>query len=322
MKLFKIAIVIILVVANTIPAFAYTEIQSAPIGYLLSSTLNKVNECTTLTKTLKKGDNEDEVYKLSSFLKKEKFYKGNISTKFSSSIERALKKYQLSKGIFLSKTDLGFGETELITRNIIQLNTCTEKQEVELKKNTQKAMGYTVSTATRSGVKIIDQNSEQIFDLIVKPVDVDVNVENLTLEFVSNNYSSKPWNYIESIELIKDSKIISKKRTQSKEWSAVVGKNDTYSISLDGSSESFEQNKSHSFIVKITALRSGLDLDSVSFSASVAIDGLKMRFPNYFINNIESTAVWPKDSESQIKSEFSIGKKKSRTMIERTSRGD
>lgn len=109
-----------------------TEITSAPVQYLASSILDVTEGCTLINKRLKKGDNDAEVLALGNFLKKEKFFRGKPSKKFSSALEKALIKYQTENKL-LNEGSENIGVITVATREKIASDSC-KKKDIETPK--------------------------------------------------------------------------------------------------------------------------------------------------------------------------------------------
>lgn len=155
MKLLKTLVVVTLISVNALPALAFTEITSAPRSVLSSATLDVSKGCTLLMRAWDLNDSDEEIQLLTQYLKKEGFYKGTVTKKYTKAVKTAVAKFQLEKGIIKNENSEVLGVLTASTREYISDKTCAKK-DIETPKTSCVFITRSLSTETQNDSRFSD----------------------------------------------------------------------------------------------------------------------------------------------------------------------
>lgn len=261
--------------------------------------------CVFLTRNLMRQNNDERFVNDNRMLQRFLVQKGYMSStfvtgEFGSITREAVIRFQLDNGIISSATQEGAGEVGPRTREFIVANTCG-KSDVEATTDAKK-IGYTVSLSTKTGVKIDSSDNEQVLSIKIKPQEQNARLNNLTLQLETAT-STKPSDFIESVEIYTKNKLISRTRGDNI-WTAVSGSANNFTVRLNGSTEMLSRGEEFDVTVKVTPKSSALSVTPKEFKMFVPSKGLVVEFSNSS-GVVKGNETWGSVNQ---KSSFTIGK--------------
>jgi peptidoglycan hydrolase-like protein with peptidoglycan-binding domain len=261
--------------------------------------------CVFLTRNLTRQNNDDrfteENRTLQRFLVQKGYLSSTFVTGFYGNLTReAVARFQVDNGIVSSLSSAGAGEVGSRTREFIAANTCGKADVAST--TDEKRIGYTVSLSTKTGVKIDSRDNEQVLSIKIKPQEQNAQLNSLTLQLESST-STKPSDFIDSVEIYTKNKIISRTRGADI-WTPVANVANNYTVRLNGASDMLSRGEEFDVTVKVTPKSSALSVTPKEFKMFVPSNGLSVQFSN--LNGVvKGSETWGSPNQ---KSSFSIGK--------------
>lgn len=287
--------------------------KKSDIGTPATSCVYIARNLTTDSNALvnKNPDIKQDILALQRFLVRSGYLSSTFVTGiFSGLTKEALIRFQYDNGIIGSTTQAGAGNAGPVTREFIAKNTCGSADVS--KSTTPPKIGYRVALTTRTNVEMYDADSETIFRINVTPQSQNAQVAGLDIQ-VDTPSGILPWNYIESVELHRGSRILLRKVVSAADrWT--TADTDSYVVTLAGSGEYLTIGQENQLNVKIVPKSSALNGTVKEFEAVIPEDGLKIQFsdPSFKPRGIEE---WGAPSQ---KSTFKIGKQPTSTSTSNT----
>ncbi len=261
--------------------------------------------CVFLTRNLTRQNNEERFLEDNKALQRFLVQKGYLSStfvtgSFGALTKEAVTRFQIDNKLISAATQEGAGEVGPKTREFIVANTCG-KSDVDSTTD-EKRIGYTVSLSTKTGVKIDTTENKQVLSIKIKPQEQNAQLNHLTLQLEAAT-STKPSDFIESVEIYTKNKLISRTRGDTI-WTAVSGVSNNYTVKLNGSADMLSRGDEFDVTVKVTPKSSALNVTPKEFKMFVPANGLNVVFSN--TNGVvKGDETWGSPSQ---KSSFTIGK--------------
>jgi peptidoglycan hydrolase-like protein with peptidoglycan-binding domain len=260
--------------------------------------------CVFLIRNLQVGNNDSrftqENRMLQAFLVRTGYLSSTFVTgHFGPLTRQAVARFQFDNGIIASMSSDAAGIVGPRTREFIIRNTCGSATTPRTTEPTN--IGYSVSATTRSNVQINTNSPTQILRLTLRPREQNAQINSVNVQ-IQTATSTNPSDFIDSLELLVNNRIVSRARAGNI-FTPVAGQANNYTVTLNGSVDMLSRNEDANLIIRVVPKSTALTTNPArEFTAFIPENGLNVQFS---INgNVRGIERWGRPDS---KSTFKIG---------------